>query len=77
MSGQAFNSALLADPHGNLAGVFRKHFLYEADTPWADEGRGFSYVDLPGLGRVCIAICMDLNRTCARLTPSLPARLGL
>ncbi|WFC99452.1 hypothetical protein MYAM1_002196 [Malassezia yamatoensis] len=58
---EAFNSALLIDPQGNLANVFRKHFLFEADTPWADEGRGFSYVDLPNLGRVCVAICMDLN----------------
>ncbi|KAI3626702.1 hypothetical protein GLX27_001639 [Malassezia furfur] len=58
---QAFNSAMLVDPQGNLANVFRKHFLYEADTPWADEGRGFSYVDVPRLGRICVAICMDLN----------------
>lgn len=60
---QAFNSAMLVDPQGNLANVFRKHFLFEADTPWADEGRGFSYVDVPRLGRICVAICMDLNRT--------------
>ena len=61
MRGKAFNSALLVDPSGALVRVFRKHFLYEADTPWADEGQGFTYVDLP-IGRVCVAICMDLNR---------------
>ena len=75
---QAFNSAMLVDPQGNLANVFRKHFLFEADTPWADEGRGFSYVDVPRLGRVCVAICIDLNRTSrAHSPPSLPARLRL
>lgn len=63
LSKQAFNAALLIDRQGRLANVFRKHFLYEADTPWADEGPGFSYVDLPDLGRVCVAVCMDLNRT--------------
>ncbi|WFD28397.1 hypothetical protein MNAN1_003407 [Malassezia nana] len=58
---QAFNAAMLVAPDGSLVKVFRKHFLYETDTTWADEGGGFEYVDIPGLGRLCVAICMDLN----------------
>jgi len=60
---QAFNAAMLVAPDGSLVKIFRKHFLYEADTTWADEGGGFEYLDVPGLGRICVAICMDLNRT--------------
>lgn len=60
---QAFNAAMLVAPDGSLVKVFRKHFLYETDTTWADEGGGFEYLDIPGLGRLCVAICMDLNRT--------------
>lgn len=67
---QAFNAAMLVGPDGSLVKVFRKHFLYEADTTWADEGSGFEYLDVPGLGRICVAICMDLNRTYMCLTPA-------
>lgn len=62
ISCKAYNAALLTDQKGKLVKVFRKHFLYEADTPWADEGPGFEYVELPSIGRLCVAICMDLNR---------------
>lgn len=58
---RAFNSAALFSPGGNLLHVFRKHFLYETDDVWASEGPGFQSIALPGLGNVCIAICMDLN----------------
>lgn len=63
LSRRAYNSALVSGPDGALLKVFRKHFLYEADTPWADEGPGFEFIDLPVIGRLCVAICMDLNRT--------------
>ncbi|KAL9936416.1 hypothetical protein V8E36_004484 [Tilletia maclaganii] len=56
-----YNSAALFDRTGALVHVFRKHFLYEDDKVWADEGVGFQYVDLPDLGRLCVGICMDLN----------------
>lgn len=59
--GKAFNAAMLVAPDGAPLKVFRKHFLYEGDTPWADEGPGFEYADTP-LGRICVAICMDMNR---------------
>lgn len=58
---KAYNSAMLVGPSGSLIKVFRKHFLYEVDTSWADEGPGFEYIELPGIGRLSVAICMDLN----------------
>ncbi|WFD34673.1 hypothetical protein MCUN1_001514 [Malassezia cuniculi] len=61
--GKAFNAAMLVAPDGSLVKIFRKHFLYEADTTWSDEGPGFEYVDTP-LGRMCVAICMDMNPYC-------------
>lgn len=74
VSRKAYNAALLVNNDGSLVKVFRKHFLYEADTTWSDEGTcfraraytgtGFQYVDLPDIGRLCVAVCMDLNRTC-------------
>ncbi|WFD33118.1 hypothetical protein MSPP1_004175 [Malassezia sp. CBS 17886] len=59
--GEAYNAAMLVGRDGALLKVFRKHFLYETDTTWADEGPGFQTVALPGLGRVCVAVCMDMN----------------
>ncbi|KAK0533601.1 hypothetical protein OC842_002931 [Tilletia horrida] len=56
-----YNSATLFDRSGQLIHVFRKHFLYEDDKTWAQEGPGFQYVDLPDIGRLCVGICMDLN----------------
>ncbi|PWY99725.1 carbon-nitrogen hydrolase, partial [Testicularia cyperi] len=57
----AYNSAALFDATGKLLHVFRKHFLYEDDKRWASQGPGFETIQLPGLGTVCVAICMDLN----------------
>lgn len=57
----AYNSAALFGRDGELIHVFRKHFLFDDDKRWASEGAGFETVTLPGFGRVCIAICMDLN----------------
>ncbi|KAE8215441.1 hypothetical protein CF327_g1272 [Tilletia walkeri] len=56
-----FNSAALFDRTGALVHCFRKHFLYDDDKVWAQEGPGFEYVDIPDLGRLCVGICMDLN----------------
>ncbi|KAJ9473935.1 Protein N-terminal amidase [Pseudozyma hubeiensis] len=57
----AFNSAALLTPDGCIKHVYRKHFLFETDEVWASEGSGFEAINLPGLGNVCVAICMDLN----------------
>lgn len=58
---QAFNSAALLKPDGSIQHIFRKHFLFETDEVWASQGSGFEAVHLPLLGKVCVAICMDLN----------------
>lgn len=41
VSRKAYNAALLVNNDGSLVKVFRKHFLYEADTTWSDEGTCF------------------------------------
>lgn len=81
-----YNAALLVDAQGHLVHVFRKHFSYKDDKRWAIEGPGFETVTLPDLGRVCIAICMDLNResppkgnrrTCSNDTVCFPRSIRL
>jgi len=57
----AFNSQAVVAPDGQLVQIYRKHFLYETDESWADEGEGFHVSNLPGLGRTGLGICMDLN----------------
>lgn len=54
-----FNSALVIDPSGALAGVYRKTLLYDADLPWATPGDS-GYATYDG-GRFGVGICMDLN----------------
>ncbi len=54
-----FNSALVIDPSGALAGVYRKTLLYDADLPWATPGDS-GYATFDG-GRFGVGICMDLN----------------
>lgn len=63
-----YNSALLVNALGDLVHIFRKHFSYVDDKRWASEGPGFESISLPGLGKVCIAICMDLNRKLRLIT---------
>ncbi|KAJ1024321.1 hypothetical protein NDA18_004491 [Ustilago nuda] len=58
---RASNSAALFAPDGSLQHVFRKHFLFETDEKWASVGSGFESLHIPGLGNICVAICMDLN----------------
>ena len=56
-----FNSALVIDPHGELAFTYRKSLLFEADESWASPGdsgyRSFS----TDAGRFGVGICMDMN----------------
>jgi N-carbamoylputrescine amidase len=59
--GRLFNSALVIDPAGGLAFVYRKTLLFEADTTWAEAGdSGYRVVDAEA-GRFTVGICMDLN----------------
>jgi predicted amidohydrolase len=56
-----YNSALVLDPTGETAFVYRKTLLYDADVPWATPGdSGYPLLECAG---VCftVGICMDLN----------------
>lgn len=56
-----FNSALIINPQGQLAAVYRKTLLFEADLPWATPGdSGYVRVETPA-GAFGVGICMDLN----------------
>ena len=56
-----FNSALVIDPAGDLAFVYRKTLLYHEDLPWASPGdSGYRVFDTVA-GRFTVGICMDLN----------------
>ncbi|MBX2796603.1 MAG: carbon-nitrogen hydrolase family protein [Myxococcales bacterium] len=58
---QLFNSALVIDPDGSLAFVYRKTLLYDEDLHWATPGdSGYATFDCAG-GRFGVGICMDLN----------------
>jgi predicted amidohydrolase len=56
-----FNSALVINPSGELAFVYRKTLLYEADENWARPGdSGYQSFDSQA-GRFGVGICMDFN----------------
>lgn len=56
-----YNSALVIDPRGDLAFVYRKTLLYEADLVWAAPGNtGYRFFDT-AQGRFGVGICMDMN----------------
>jgi len=57
---------MVVDPEGNFVKSYKKHFLYETDKTWAEEGPGFEAMDLklPRADRVIRVgngICMDIN----------------
>lgn len=56
-----FNSAITVSPSGDLIDCYRKILLFEQDESWAEAGSVRGLIDLPTLGRVCPAICMDIN----------------
>lgn len=59
----AFNASLFVDRTGKVIHTFRKHFNYTNDKIWSTEGPGFECIkNVPLLGNVCVAICMDINR---------------
>ncbi|MFJ4673866.1 carbon-nitrogen hydrolase family protein [Kitasatospora purpeofusca] len=56
--GQIYNTAVAVSPEGRIAARYRKVFPwqpYESSTP----GSGFTVFDIPGTGRVGLAICYD------------------
>ncbi|KAI8100169.1 carbon-nitrogen hydrolase [Halteromyces radiatus] len=56
-----YNSQCFVNRQGELIKTYRKSFLYETDEHWASEGPGFETIDIPELGKVGLAICMDIN----------------
>jgi protein N-terminal amidase len=59
-------SAYVVDSDGKLVANARKHFLYETDYKWAEEGESFKAVDViikkdQSSIKVGLGICMDLN----------------
>ncbi|KAH7166088.1 hydrolase, carbon-nitrogen family protein [Dactylonectria macrodidyma] len=61
-SPEYYNAAIVVSYDGDTVANYRKTHLYYTDETWALENpRGFFGKPLPGLGRVSIGICMDLN----------------
>lgn len=68
---QFFNSLCLVNPEGVLVHTYQKHFLFEADETWAEEGPGFCAKEIivqTGGGGISerkmtagMGICMDIN----------------
>ena len=60
-----YNSAYVIDREGKLVLNYRKHYLYETDEAWAEEGSSFQTIKLKNIKGVeykaAIAICMDIN----------------
>lgn len=59
-----YNSIAFISPSGEILHVYRKHFLYETDENWANEGESFSSITIPSLSpsqTVGFGICMDVN----------------
>lgn len=59
--GRRYNALVATDRTGAVVAVYRKHFLYTTDESWASPGDAFTTFDVPTVGRVAPAICMDLN----------------
>ncbi len=58
---QLYNSALVLDPAGACAFVYRKTLLFDEDLHWATPGNsGYRVFGEPGR-RFGVGICMDLN----------------
>jgi len=58
--GALYNSALIIDDKGALAGCYRKVLLYQEDMTWARPGQVRQRYDTPH-GAVSPGICMDIN----------------
>lgn len=56
-----FNSAMVVDGDGALAGIYRKTLLFEDDTTWATPGDSGYLRFRCGGGEFTVGICMDLN----------------
>ncbi len=57
--GGAYNTAPLFSPEGELLAAYRKCFPWRPYEPYTP-GQSFVVVDLPGIGRLGLAICYDI-----------------
>lgn len=77
--GEAYsNAALVLDADGELAGVYRKHHLYEHDFAWATAGPDAGAVIATQAGAVGVLICHDLvyPRTVVQVALARPRLLA-
>lgn len=56
--GQLYNTAVVLSPEGRLAASYRKVFPWRPSEPY-DPGDRFVVFDIPGTGRIGLAICYD------------------
>eukprot|EP00124_Ichthyophonus_hoferi_P001030 Ihof_evm11s46 gene=Ihof_evmTU11s46 len=56
-----YNSVAFVAPDGTIIKTYDKHFLYDKEELWAEEGPGFWAIDTDAFGKIGIGICMDLN----------------
>jgi predicted amidohydrolase len=73
-SPEYYNSAIMVNDDGETIFNYRKNFLDRFDQHWALESdEGFLECDMPGLGKVCVALGVDLKYVCPYLI--IPAGL--
>jgi predicted amidohydrolase len=61
-SPEYYNSAIMVNDEGDTVFNYRKNFLDPADQRWALEcGEGFFNHEIPGLGKVCVALGADIK----------------
>lgn len=60
-TGKRYNSICVVAPDQTVEATYQKHFLYETDELWAEEGPAFRAIrlaHLPQVGTVGLGICM-------------------
>ncbi|KAK8116596.1 uncharacterized protein PG998_004877 [Apiospora kogelbergensis] len=61
-SPEYYNSLIVVNREGDTWAHYRKTHLYYTDESWALEGpEGFYKGYLPGVGKIALGICMDIN----------------
>jgi predicted amidohydrolase len=61
-SPEYYNSAIMVNDEGETVFNYRKNFLDGVDQVWAlESGEGFFDSEIQGVGRVCVALGVDLK----------------
>jgi predicted amidohydrolase len=64
-----YNSAIMVNDDGETVFNYRKNFLDRVDQHWALEScDGFIECDMPGIGKVCVGLGVDLKYACPLAT---------